>query len=165
MPPIQRLTAMLIDANPIRATMAMAAMILMGCSAVSSAGIDMAGGGLAPCPDSPNCVSSQSGDPRHHVDPITYTGQRNRARRILEQTVADMPGARIVNRSDQTLHVEYQTRWLRFVDDVTFYFPEEPIIHVRSASRKGYYDFGVNRKRVEEIRKRFKDRIGRKGRN
>ena len=57
---------------------------------------------------------------------------------------------------DRYIHVKFTSRVFRFVDDVEFCFDAEPKkIHVRSASRMGYFDFGVNRRRVEGIRDRF----------
>ncbi|MEN6507422.1 MAG: DUF1499 domain-containing protein, partial [Smithella sp.] len=67
-----------------------------------------------------------------------------------------MKRIKIVAEKEDYLHAEAKSLIFRFVDDVEFYFPaNEKIIHVRSASRVGYSDMGVNRKRVEEIRKRF----------
>jgi len=62
----------------------------------------------------------------------------------------------IVAEKEDYLHAEAKSLIFRFVDDVEFYFPAtEKLIHVRSASRVGHSDLGVNRKRVEEIRSRF----------
>ena len=141
--------------------MAMAVMIAAGCAAMSPTPSDVMDGRLAACPDAPNCVMSQADDPRHRIEPLTYTGDLAAAMRILEAVVAAMPGARIVNRTDRTIHAEYQSRWLGFIDDIVFYFPDEPVVHLRSASRTGYYDFGVNRKRVERIRELFRSRLDR----
>ena len=62
---------------------------------------------------------------------------------------------RILTKEEDYIRVEYTSRLFRFVDDVEFYFPEEPVIHVRSASRLGYSDLGANRRRVERIRELF----------
>jgi uncharacterized protein (DUF1499 family) len=67
-----------------------------------------------------------------------------------------MTRMKIVEEKDDYLHAEARSLIFRFVDDVEFYLPApEKVIHVRSASRVGYSDMGVNRKRVEEIRRRF----------
>ena len=66
-----------------------------------------------------------------------------------------MPGSRVITDKQDYLYVEFKSRIMGFVDDVEFYFPEESIIHVRSASRMGYSDLGVNRKRIETIRQHF----------
>ena len=126
---------------------------LFGCSAPTTG---LTADGLRPCPDRPNCVTSQNGDVRHAVAPIPYTGDRASARARMGRIVADQPGATIVAATDDYLHAEFRTRTLRFVDDVEFWFPvDRSLIHVRSASRVGYSDLGVNRRRVERLRALF----------
>jgi uncharacterized protein (DUF1499 family) len=111
---------------------------------------------LAACPDSPNCVSSQSADPRHAIDPLRYEGTAEKSRRFLIEAVSGMKRARIVVADERYLHAEFTSAFFRFVDDVEFLLDDGTrTIHVRSASRVGYSDFGVNRRRVEEIRTRF----------
>ena len=109
---------------------------------------------LAPCPDSPNCVSSLApGGPRH-VAPLSYASSRDAAIQTLVDLLEAEPSVRIVSRQADYLHAEFSSRLFKFVDDVTFYFPADaPVIHVRSASRIGYYDFGANRRRVEHLRR------------
>lgn len=115
----------------------------------------LADGKLKPCPSSPNCVCSQ-GDPAdtvHFIDPILFTGEPGEARRRLVAAVTDMKGV-VVNEEADYLHFNFTTAVMRFVDDVEFLIdPATKTIHVRSASRVGYGDFGVNRKRVERLRK------------
>lgn len=114
------------------------------------------GGVLAPCPHRPNCVSSMAEDAAHHVAPLPYATDRARAREALQQVIAATPRAAVVDRRSDYIHVTFKSRVFGFVDDVEFYFPpNEPVIHVRSASRTGYSDFGVNRKRVAHLRQRF----------
>lgn len=111
---------------------------------------------LTPCPDSPNCVSSLSKDKRHSVEPLRYTGSMAEARQKLGDVIKTFSRSRIVKMEEDYLHAEFRSRILRFTDDTEFYFPqEERIIHVRSASRIGYSDLGVNRRRVEQIRSVF----------
>lgn len=160
MTPVNRPPTMARDPLAMGTGMALAVMILAGCAVMSPQDTLVHNGRLATCPDRPNCVNSQIGDPRHRIDPIAYSGDPSDAMRVLDGVVREMPGSRIVRRTDRVLHVEYRTRWLGFIDDVVFFLPEEPLIHVRSASRKGYYDFGVNRKRVERIRALFQARLG-----
>ena len=113
---------------------------------------------LAPCPSSPNCVLSQASDAKHQIHPIHYTSSVEIAKERLNQVILSMADTRIITQNKVYWHVEFTTRWLRFIDDVEFYFPEsEALIHLRSASRSGYWDLGVNRKRVEEIRSRFEE--------
>jgi len=120
-----------------------------GCSAPLPDNLGLKNNLLLSCPKSPNCVLSQASDPKHQIHPIHYTSSVEIAKERLNQVILSM---------EVYWHVEFTTRWLRFIDDVEFYFPEsEALIHLRSASRSGYWDLGVNRKRVEEIRSRFEE--------
>ena len=105
---------------------------------------------LAPCPDSPNCVNSQAqADDEHFIPPIKYTGTREAARERLLAIIQNTSRTRVLTSTEDYIRVEYTSLLLRFVDDVEFFLPEDPVIHVRSAS------LGVNRRRVEDIRARF----------
>ncbi len=111
---------------------------------------------LAPCPDSPNCVSSQAADDAHRIDPIAFEGAADRALARLKEVIARFPRARIVREDGPRLQAEFTSLVFRFVDDVEFHVDADArVVHVRSASRVGRYDFGVNRRRVEAIRARF----------
>jgi uncharacterized protein (DUF1499 family) len=78
------------------------------------------------------------------------------ARDSIEKIVRAMPRTSVVSLEEDYMHVECSSRLFRFVDDVEFWFDDEnKVIHFRSASRKGYSDFGVNRKRMEKIREQF----------
>jgi uncharacterized protein (DUF1499 family) len=135
-------------------------LLLAGCSAPMPKNLGVHAGRLTPCPASPNCVCSQDAGKAHGIAPFAYTGSRAQAMAGLAQAIRGMPGTRIVAQTPDYLHAEYTTRWLRFVDDVEFYAPAAaPAIQVRSASRVGYSDFGVNRERVEAIRRRFEAAI------
>lgn len=112
---------------------------------------------LKPCPSSPNCVSSRDGeDSAHHVMPLTWSGDIKQAKAKLRKALLAAGDATFVEEGDTYWHIEFRSRWFRFVDDVEFLFDiENKLIHVRSASRVGYSDLGVNRRRVESIRSRF----------
>ena len=126
---------------------------MAGCSGVRPTELGVKNGRLAPCPSSPNCVSSQSKDPEHAVEPLSYTKSALRAMTDLKKVILGMKRSKIVEERDSYLRAEFTSALWRFVDDVEFYFDEgTQVIHVRSASRLGKSDFGVNRKRVEEIR-------------
>jgi uncharacterized protein (DUF1499 family) len=115
---------------------------------------------LKPCPSSPNCVSSWPGEEQsHHVEPLSWESDLARAKMKLRQAVLSAGEAKFVEEAETYWHVEYRSRIFRFVDDVEFLFDREnSLIHVRSASRVGYSDLGVNRNRVEKIRKLFNQR-------
>ena len=113
---------------------------------------------LSPCPRTPNCVSSQEKDSQHRIQPITFEGSLELAKERLFQVINSMRGTRIIKQDVVYWHVEFTTQLLRFIDDVEFFFDgSQSLIHVRSASRQGYWDLGVNRKRVETIRSRFEE--------
>ena len=104
-------------------------------------------GRLAPCKRSPNCVSSQANpsDLEHYIAPIH--GTMHAARDALRRP----PRATIISETEDYLYAEFRTPLMRYVDDVEFFF-DGTVIHVRSCSRLGRRDFGVNRKRVEQLR-------------
>lgn len=112
---------------------------------------------LKPCPSSPNCVSSLAEeDPNHRAPPLSWTGELTQAKVRLRQAVLAAGNATFVVEEDTYWHIEFRSRLFRFVDDVEFLFDlASKQIHVRSASRVGRSDLGVNRKRVEKIRALF----------
>jgi uncharacterized protein (DUF1499 family) len=113
-------------------------------------------GRLADCPDSPNCVSSQSDDPEHRVEPLPLLGSASETLGRLKSILEAMPRTRVVDERESYVHAEATSRVFGFVDDVEFLADEEKqVIHVRSASRVGHSDLGVNRDRVERIREAF----------
>jgi uncharacterized protein (DUF1499 family) len=114
-------------------------------------------GKLAPCPNSPNCVVSQGReDAEHAIAPLQYDGDRTSAMARLVEVINAMPRTEIIQQTEDYLYAEFTSQWMGFVDDVEFYLPDTPgVIHVRSASRLGESDLGVNRQRVETIRSQF----------
>jgi uncharacterized protein (DUF1499 family) len=112
-------------------------------------------GRLAPCPVSPNCVCSQD-EGAHHVEPLRCAGDPKNEMTRLAEILTARPRTRLVAATDTYIHAECVSRLFRFVDDLEFLLDAAAgVIHVRSASRTGYYDFGVNRGRVEAIRQAF----------
>lgn len=108
---------------------------------------------LAPCPSSPNCVSTKAQDEGHAIAPFRYRKTRAEAKDALKDIVRSLPRTRLVEEDETYLHYEFTSLILRFVDDVEFLFDDETkTIHFRSASRIGHSDFGVNRKRMEHLR-------------
>lgn len=111
---------------------------------------------LPPCRRTPNCVSTQTDDPGKRMDPIPYSGPLSQARERLLAVLRAQPRTRIVLEEPGYLKAECRSRIFRFVDDVDLLFDDQAkVIHFRSASRLGRRDFGVNRARMEEIRRRF----------
>lgn len=119
------------------------------------------------CPDSPNCVQSRYPEHKSYVQPITLVDESGRLRlspdetietrwKLFESIVLAQPGTRVVERKEGILRMEFRSRFFRFVDDVEFVLDVAAgLVHARSASRVGYYDFGVNRKRIETLRSLF----------
>ena len=111
---------------------------------------------LAPCPDSPNCVATDAADQGHAIEPLPLADSQQQTIELLTAAVGALPGSRSVLTKENYLHFEVRSPWLGFVDDVEFLIdPEHNVVQVRSASRVGRTDFGVNRKRMEEIRRRY----------
>jgi uncharacterized protein (DUF1499 family) len=131
-------------------------MVFAGFSAAKADGLGVKNGQLARCPNSPNCVSTEAKDAKHSIEPIRYVSSRDEAIKKLIAVINSMPRTKIVKTSDDYLHAEFTSAVFRFVDDVEFMFNDsDKTIKFRSASRVGHSDFGVNRRRMEEIRRRF----------
>ena len=127
-----------------------------GTASASSLGIES--GSLSPCPASPNCVVSQNADAKHSIAPIIYNVTQDKARETLLKVLTVVPRTEIIKQTDNYIHAISKSRIFKFVDDVEFYFPsDKSIIHIRSASRVGDSDFGVNRTRLEQIRLALRD--------
>jgi len=110
---------------------------------------------LPPCPSSPNCVSTLARD-WHAIAPLRYTSTKAEAVRRLLAVLRAIPRTTIVESGHDSVRVEFRTLIFRFVDDAQFVFDDKTkTIHFRSASRLGYSDMGVNRRRMEEVRKAF----------
>jgi len=118
-------------------------------------------GRLAPPKTTPNCVSSQAAaaDAEHYIAPIAFKGAAPEAMAAARKAVEGMRDATVIRQDGNYLYAEYRTPRLRFVDDVELLFDAQAgLIHVRSASRLGRRDFGVNRARVEALRARIEGR-------
>jgi uncharacterized protein (DUF1499 family) len=120
----------------------------------------MKGNPLLPCPDSPNCVSTMDSVESHAIAPYRYQKPQYEAKARLIQIFSEFPGTALVKEEERYLHFEVRSFLFGYVDDVEFRFDEaSKTIHFRSAARSGYYDFGVNRKRMEDLRGMLKDKL------
>jgi len=107
---------------------------------------------LAPCPGTPNCVSTRHAVAHRRLPPLPIARSAREAMDRVERIVRTSRGARVVVREPGYLRVEFRSLVFRFVDDVEFLADEEAgVIHFRSASRVGRGDFGVNRRRMRRI--------------
>ena len=105
-------------------------------------------GKLAVCPGTPNCVCSQSEDPQFKIEPLPSVMIAD-----LKTIVENLEGTTIIEATDNYLYAEFKSKLMGYVDDVEFYRDTDAnVVQVRSASRIGKSDLGVNRKRIEEIR-------------
>lgn len=130
-----------------RGLMIVGLLTLISCAGERPATLGVQNNQLATCPDSPNCVSSFEQRDSHSIAPLS--GNMAGVRAALEQ----MPQAVIVTDDGNYIHAEFTSRLMGFVDDVEFLAdPASGQVHVRSASRLGHSDLGVNRERVEAIR-------------
>jgi uncharacterized protein (DUF1499 family) len=119
------------------------------------AGIGLAAGRLADCPARPNCVSSVAADPERFVEPLRFAGDPTAAMLLLAEVVRREPGATVVTQRPNYLRAEFASAVFGFIDDVEFHASGDGRIDVRSASRLGYSDLGVNRRRAEKLRAAF----------
>ena len=111
---------------------------------------------LAPPKRTPNNVNSQvdkSADAEHYIEPLRYSGDARQAWAALRQVIDGMQRVKVIASDANYLYAEFTSKLMGFVDDTEFYLDERAaVIHVRSASRLGSSDFGVNRERIESIR-------------
>jgi len=110
---------------------------------------------LPPCVDSPNCVSTQASvaDVRHYIEPFKIKKTPEEAWAAMKEVISSQDRMVITHESDTMLHAEATSLVFRFVDDINVILDaKNRLIHIRSASRVGHSDFGVNRKRIEAFR-------------
>jgi len=129
----------------------LAATIVLFAPAVSTA--EIMSTRLNDCPASPNCVSSDATDSSHQIAPFVLKQPGTDAWKIITEVVQTMSRTNITVNTGTYLHVECRSAIFRFVDDLQLEWrADQGIVAVRSASRIGYTDFGVNRRRVERLR-------------
>ena len=115
----------------------------------------------AACPHSPNCVSTNAQDPSQAMPPLQYRLSEEQLRLHLRSIVDAYGRSRVVHEEQFYLRAEFRSTWLGFIDDVEFFIePDSKTLHFRSASRKGYWDLGANRRRMEIITQRLVDIVG-----
>ena len=114
-------------------------------------------GTFAPPSWKPNAVSSTvERNDRHHIAPLVYTGTSSVAWKKLRAIITAFKGTKIVDERENYLYAEFSSGMFGFVDDVEFALDEKAhLIQVRSASRLGVDDLGVNRKRIEKLRRQL----------
>lgn len=137
----------------------MFATILWGCSGKPAERQNSESSDFLDCQDTPNCVSSLAKNPKHRVEPFKLNKDPKISWSIVKKTVALLPRTKVVLADNSDIHAECRSMIFRFVDDLTLHLtPSNGIIHIRSASRIGYSDLGVNRRRVENLRKKLQQK-------
>ena len=120
--------------------------------------IGIVDGKFYPCPNTPNCVSTQAISKEHKIEPIQYSGTLKETKDKVIQILTSLKRSKIITNKENYIHAEFRTATFRFVDDVEFLFEDsEKVIHFRSRARLGYSDMGVNRKRMERISEMYED--------
>ncbi len=133
---------------------------LAGCTGKPPDNLGVRDGRLAPCPESPNCVSSQETDEVHGMEPLPFDLPQEQVQELLLEVIQEMPRSQIITVEPGYVRAEFRSRIFRFVDDVEFYFDQEAgLLHYRSASRLGRSDLGVNRDRMVTILGRLLEKM------
>lgn len=136
-----------------------AAVFICGCTKVPES-IGVKEGKLGACPDKPNCVSTTAKDKAHFIEPFRYAVDSVKVKSVLLEVINSQERTRIITDSGNYIHAEFKSKVFRFTDDVEFLIDDkDKIINIRSASRIGYSDMGVNRTRIENLRLIFQDKI------
>ncbi|MEX0849602.1 MAG: DUF1499 domain-containing protein [Candidatus Dependentiae bacterium] len=109
-------------------------------------------GMLFPCNGKWNCAIIQSVDgQKTNAQSMYYAGSKKEAQMRLKKIILSFARTKIITETDDYFHATFESKLWHFVDDVEFYFSEhEPIVYMRSASRVGTYDFGVNKRRLKK---------------
>lgn len=109
---------------------------------------------LSPCPDTPNCVSSQANpeDTEHYLPPIPYQMDSKDVIAVVRKVMTEQPRHTLIEERPEYLKVELRSFVFRFVDELEFAVDNgAKLVHFRSAARLGRGDFGVNRRRMKRI--------------
>ncbi len=115
-------------------------------------------GKLRDLPSTPNAVSSQTEKESAYIEPFPFQGSEGESIARLLETLDSFDEIEVMKQEPRYIHAVATTKLMRFKDDLEFAVVEgEDVIHVRSGSRIGYSDGGVNRKRLEQIRSRYLD--------
>lgn len=143
------------SAQVTRASAGLALILALGaCSGSPPDNLGVHQGHLRDCPASPNCVSSQARDSSHKIAPLALIGDQRNTRARLLSLLTQTPRVKLLVQEEHYLRAEFTSQVMRFVDDVEFLIGPQAV-EVRSASRLGHSDLGVNRARIESLREQF----------
>ena len=128
-------------------------MSLLSCSGQRPTNLGISYGKFTACPSSPNCISSDASDDTHKTLPFKFNVAANAAWHTARESLIKLPRTEIITETPDYLHAECTSAVFGFVDDIELHLrPTDKIIAIRSASRLGHSDLGVNRARIETLR-------------
>lgn len=139
-------------------TVGLVSACLCGCSSLRPRETGLQDGKLRPCPPAPKCVSSYYRSGIHHIEPLTYNTSRDKAYATLVEVLNGMERSSIITRREDYLHVQFELRPIKWIDNAEFLFEEdEKVIHYCSspAAPVGFWDWGENKRRARKIRRLF----------
>ncbi len=154
---MKKLSKILLSAIVILTVVVLVRFAMLGHGSKSGQAPGLVSGNLAPCPDKPNCVCSEfSKDAAHYIAPLDYSGvPAEKALSELLQIIKEL-GGEVVVANDEYIAATFSSSLFGFVDDVEYRLePSQKRIQIRSASRVGHSDLGVNRKRAEAMTRSF----------
>ncbi|MBN9656111.1 DUF1499 domain-containing protein [Halobacillus sp. GSS1] len=118
--------------------------------------IGVKNGRLSECPTSPNCVSTQTNQEEKKMDALVFSKDLETTKSLIKEILSERQRTTIETENENYIHAVVESKWIKFKDDVEFYFDQkEEVVHFRSASRVGYSDFGVNKKRMAAISEHY----------
>ena len=140
------------DTMKLRLTLLLS-LLITSCTGTRPSDIGIIDGKLKPCPDKPNCVSSFETKEQNRIQPLKAGKEPLKA---IKSVLNSLNRVEIVKETPNYIHAEFTSLIMGYVDDGEFYVSGGSEVHVRSASRLGTSDFGVNRERIELIRAKLK---------
>jgi uncharacterized protein (DUF1499 family) len=135
----------------------LAACLVWACGEKIRDHLDSASDPSMDCPSSPNCHSSLAADPGRRVEPMKLKPDWPKNWERIPAILESLSGNKVVQNNQTLIRVECKSRIFGFVDDLTLKInPQTGIIDIRSAARTGYYDFGVNKRRIQTVKNALK---------
>lgn len=136
---------------------------VLGIKSQSGQAVGLVNNRLSACPNTPNCFCSEFPEQQgHYISPMTLRAE-DKAETVMQnlKTILQSTGGIVILADHQYLAATYTSRIFRFIDDVEIRLDSEnKLIHLRSASRVGHSDLGVNKKRLELIKSHYLDYSG-----
>ncbi|MCB0391058.1 MAG: DUF1499 domain-containing protein [Bdellovibrionales bacterium] len=97
---------------------------------------------------------TKSNERKHYIAPLIISNKKTKVFEVVKNILSNWNGIQLVEEHGEYLHYEVKSKWFGFTDDLEIFWAKDVgLLHFKSASRLGYYDLGVNRKRVENLKK------------